>query len=94
MTPKITQVFVLFAVLSGFVFLTVRGVDTTAYLSLTAPILGAVFVASRLDQRSDAQDEKLAQISHQTNGVLTERIQKAVAKALDERDGRDEKSPF
>lgn len=86
MTPKLTQVFVLFVVIAGFVVLSVRGTDTSAYVAFAAPVLGAVFVTAQLNQRSDAQDEQLAKISHQTNGVLTERIRSAVGDALAERD--------
>lgn len=73
-------------VIGGFVALTLKGSDTTSYVALVMPILGAVFVINHLDLRSDKQDEKLAQqdealaqITHQTNGVLTERINTAVA---------------
>lgn len=72
-------------VIGGFVVLTLRGSDTAGFVSLVAPILAAVFVIQHLDHRSDRQDEALAQITHQTNGVLTERIQDAVKKALEER---------
>lgn len=72
-------------VIGGFVVLTLKGADTGSFVALVAPILGAVFVINHLDHRSDKQDEALAQITHQTNGVLTERIQEAVKKALDER---------
>lgn len=72
--------------IGGFVALTLSGAETTSYVGLVMPILGAVFVINRLDQRSDKQDEKLAQqdealaqITHQTNGVLTQRINDAVA---------------
>lgn len=85
MTPKWTQLAVLFVIVSGFVLLTVRGQDTSTYLVMVTPILGAVFLSAKLDQRTDAQDAVLAKISHQTNGVLTERIQKAVHAALDAR---------
>lgn len=73
-------------VIGGFVVLTLKGADTTAFIGLVTPILGAVFIINHLDARSDKQDEKLAQqdealatITHQTNGVLTERINVAVA---------------
>lgn len=92
MTPKLTQLAVLIAVLGGFVLLTVRGQDTGTYVTLVTPVLAAVFLAARLDQRTDAQDAVLAKISHQTNGVLTERIQKAVHAALDAR-ARDVPEP-
>lgn len=73
-------------VIGGFVVLTLKGADTTAFIGLVTPILGAVFIINHLDARSDKQDEKLAQqdealatITHQTNGVLTERINTAVS---------------
>jgi hypothetical protein len=69
-------------VIGGFVVLTLKGSDTSAFVALVAPILGAVFVINHLDHRSDRQDEALAKITHQTNGVLTERIEKAVNNAL------------
>lgn len=72
-------------VIGGFVVLTLKGSDTGGFVALVAPILGAVFVINHLDHRSDKQDEKLDKITHQTNGVLTERIEKAVSKALDAR---------
>jgi uncharacterized membrane protein HdeD (DUF308 family) len=78
-------------VIGGFVVLTLKGSDTTAYVGLVMPILGAVFVVQQLNHRSDKQDEKLDKITHQTNGVLTERINGAVAdgvkQALAEREG-------
>jgi len=93
--PKLTQLAVLLAVLAGFVLLTVRGQDTGTYVTLVTPVLAAVFLAARLDQRTDAQDEVLAKISHQTNGVLTERIQTAVSTALaEERNSKTEPAGF
>jgi hypothetical protein len=73
-------------VIAGFVVLTLKGQDVGAYIGVVTPILTAVFVVGRLDQRSDAQDQALQQITHQTNGVLTERIKGAVKDALEEKD--------
>jgi hypothetical protein len=64
------------------VVLTLKGADTTSFIGLVTPILGAVFIINHLDHRSDKQDEALKTITHQTNGVLTERIEKAVNNAL------------
>lgn len=74
-------------VIGGFVVLTLKGADTTAFIGLVTPILGAVFIINHLDHRSDKQDETLGQIKHQTNGVLDERIKDGVLKALAEREG-------
>jgi hypothetical protein len=73
-------------VIGGFVVLTLKGSDTSAYIGLVMPILGAVFVINHLDHRSDKQDEALKTITHQTNGVLTQRIAEGVKAALAERD--------
>jgi hypothetical protein len=70
-------------IIAGFVVLTLKGAETTAYVGLVSPILAAVFVINHLDHRSDRQDQALETITHQTNGVLTERIEQAVAKALE-----------
>jgi hypothetical protein len=69
-------------VIAGFVALTLKGQDTAAYIGVVTPILTAVFVINHLDVRSDRQDEALQRITHQTNGVLTERIQTAVEEAV------------
>lgn len=98
MRSTILQLGTAIIVIGGFVVLTLKGADTTAFIGLVTPILGAVFIINHLDARSDKQDEKLAQqdealatITHQTNGVLTERINTAVADgvkaALAEREG-------
>lgn len=73
-------------VIAGFVVLTLKGSDTSAYIGVVTPILAAVFVVNHVNARSDQQDQALQQITHQTNGVLTERIQDAVKKALAERE--------
>jgi hypothetical protein len=86
MRSIILQLGVAALVVGGFVVLTLKGSDTTAFVGLVTPILGAVFVINHLDHRSDRQDEALAQITHQTNGVLTERIQDAVKAALAQRE--------
>ncbi|WP_327719868.1 hypothetical protein OG381_34335 [Streptomyces sp. NBC_00490] len=76
-------------VVGGFVVLTLKGAETTGYVALVAPILAAVFVIQHLDHRTDKQDEQLAQqdealaqITHQTNGVLTQRINDAVTEGI------------
>ncbi|MEU3522320.1 hypothetical protein AB0E62_00330 [Streptomyces sp. NPDC038707] len=76
-------------VIAGFVVLTLKGSDTGGFVALVAPILGAVFVIQHLDHRSDRQDEKLDRITHQTNGVLDEKIKNGVKAALAEREGTD-----
>lgn len=82
MRSTILQLGVAALVIGGFVVLTLRGSDTSSYVALVMPILGAVFVINHLDTRSDHQDKALEKITHQTNGVLTERIEKAVNNAL------------
>jgi len=78
--------------IGGFVALTLKGSDTTSYVALVMPILGAVFVINHLDTRSDHQDKALEKITHQTNGVLTERIEKAVNNALNAQGPSEDRS--
>ncbi|WP_129286721.1 hypothetical protein [Streptomyces sp. GZWMJZ-114] len=85
MIPKLTQLAVFAACVVGFVVLSVTGKETGDFLSFVTPVLAAVFLSARLESRSDRQDETLAKISHQTNGVLTKRIEDAVSGALDKR---------
>jgi uncharacterized protein YacL len=82
MRSTVLQLGVAGLVIAGFVVLTLKGSDTSAFVALVAPILGAVFVINHLDHRSDKQDEALDKITHQTNGVLTERINTAVEQAV------------
>lgn len=87
MRTTLLQLGIASLVIAGFVVLTLKGSDTNGFVALVAPILGAVFVINHLDHRSDKQDQALEQITHQTNGILTERIQEAVKAALAEREG-------
>lgn len=86
---KITgfQFAALAVILGGVVMLTLFDKPTGSYIALITPILAAMY----LDARTEKQNEKLDQITHQTNGVLTERINTAVADgvkaALAEREG-------
>jgi len=82
MTNKLFQFGVLALILGGFVVLTLKDKDVTVFVSVVTPILAAVFVVGEVSRRSDRQDEALAQITHQTNGVLTERINAAVAEGV------------
>lgn len=90
MANRLFQFGVLALILGGFVMLTLKDKDVTVFVSVVTPILAAVFVVGEVSRRSDKQDEVLAQITHQTNGVLTQRINDAVAdgvkQALTERE--------
>ncbi|MFF4019986.1 hypothetical protein [Streptomyces sp. NPDC001843] len=87
MRSTVLQLGIASLVIAGFVVLTLKGSDTNSFVALVAPILGAVFVINHLDHRSDRQDEALATITRQTNGVLDERIKEGVKQALAEREG-------
>lgn len=94
MGNRLLQLGVLALVVGGFVVLTLKDKDVTIFVSVVSPILAAVFVVNEIKDRSDKQDEALGkqdkvlgQIQHQTNGVLTERIKKAVAEVMAEREG-------
>lgn len=82
MKTTILQLGIATLVIGGFVALTLKGQDVGTYIAVVTPILTAVFVINHVDNRSDSQDRALAQITHQTNGVLTERINTAVTAAV------------
>lgn len=82
MANRLFQFGVLALILGGFVMLTLKDKDVTVFVSVVTPILAAVFVVGEVSRRSDKQDEALAQITHQTNGVLTQRINDAVAEGV------------
>lgn len=83
MGSKAVQLGVFALVVAGFVVLTLKGSDTSAFIGLVTPILAAVFVVQHLGQ----QDKVLRQISAQTNGVLDQRIKDGVKAALAEKAG-------
>lgn len=76
-------------IIGGVILLTLFDKPTGSYIALITPILAAMY----LDGRTEKQNEKLDQITHQTNGVLTQRINDAVAEgvknALTDREGTD-----
>lgn len=94
MNDKLMQVLVFAICVAGYVPLALKGAATAEYVTLIGPVLAVVILHGRLGKQDEALDEhsqKLDQITHQTNGVLTERINTAVAEgvkaALAEREG-------
>jgi hypothetical protein len=74
-------------ILGGVILLTLFERPTGSYIALITPLLAAVYLDSRTEKQNETleqQDRKLDQITHQTNGVLTERIEAAVARALEQ----------
>lgn len=87
-------------VLSGVLFVTtvaaivalsITGNETAAVESLAKPLLtglvltGVVGIVNKSQhERMDRQDEKLDRITHQTNGVLDQRIRTGAKEALQE----------
>jgi hypothetical protein len=91
---KLMQVLIFAICVVGYVPLALKGAATAEYVTLIGPVLAVVILQGRLgkqDEKMDVQDAKLDQITHQTNGVLTERINTAVADgvkaALADREG-------
>ncbi|MET9385294.1 hypothetical protein ABZY09_30540 [Streptomyces sp. NPDC002928] len=81
-------------ILGGVVLLTLFQRPTGSYIALVTPILAALYLDAKTEKQNrvlDEQTQQLQQITHQTNGVLTERINTAVAEgvkaALAEREG-------
>jgi hypothetical protein len=78
----------------GAVLLGLFDRPTGSYIALVTPLLAAMYLDGRTEKQNETlaqQDTKLDQITHQTNGVLTQRINDAVAEgvkaALAEREG-------
>jgi hypothetical protein len=81
-------------IVGGVILLTLFERPTGSYIALVTPILAAMYLDAKTEKQNETlaqQDTKLDQITHQTNGILTERINAAVADgvkaALAERDG-------
>ncbi|GGZ28377.1 hypothetical protein GCM10010387_22280 [Streptomyces inusitatus] len=79
MTMRTLQIAVFAISVAGYVALAVTGSATAEYVALVGPVLGAAFLMTQLGR----QDQVLTEIKHNTNGVLTARIEAAVKKALD-----------
>lgn len=82
MTDKLMQVIVFAICVAGYVALALQEAATAEYVTLIGPVLAVVIIQGRLGK----QDEKLDQINENTNGILTDRIKRAVRAALDERE--------
>lgn len=74
---------------AGLVVLLVTGRDTSAFLAVASPVFAAFLVLAGVERNRDASElrhaetvGKLETITHQTNGVLSSRIQAAVTEAL------------
>ena len=90
MNDKLMQVLIFAICVAGYVPLAILGTPTAEFVTLIGPVLAVVILQGRLgkqDEVLDKHDQKLDQITHQTNGVLTQRIKDAVGEALAEREG-------
>lgn len=87
MKDKVIGIIAFTVSVAAYVVLAVKGLDTTGLIAFVTPVIGALLIVARLDSRSDAQDQALTQITHQTNGVLSSRISESVATELDKRFG-------
>lgn len=74
----------LVAILAAYVLLVAlgHGSEANGLAPLVLTLLGFVGLGAHNAQRLGQQDEQLTQISHQTNGVLTARIEQGADKAL------------
>lgn len=82
MNDKLMQVLIFAMCVVGYVALALRGAVTAEYVTLIGPVLAVVILQGRLGK----QDEVLGEIKENTNGVLTKRIEEAVARALTHRE--------
>lgn len=76
-------------VLAAYVALSLTGHDASGLVNAVVTILGVTGLAAHIEKRTQQQNERIAKIDHQTNGVLDQRIQDgtraAVSAVLDER---------
>lgn len=85
MNDKLMQVLVFTVCVAGYVPLAILDKATAEYVTLIGPVLAVVILKTHLghqDEQLTEQDAKLDKITHQTNGVLTERINTAVAEGV------------
>lgn len=76
-------------ILGGVILLTLFERPTGSYIALVTPILAAMYLDAKTEKQNEIlgqHDQKLDQITHQTNGILTQRIKDAVGEALAERE--------
>ncbi|MFF6988346.1 hypothetical protein [Streptomyces sp. NPDC010273] len=69
----------------GVILLLLFDKPTGSFIALVTPILAAMYLDGRTEAQNEtlqAQDQKLDQISEQTNGILTKRINDAVAEGV------------
>jgi CII-binding regulator of phage lambda lysogenization HflD len=72
-------------IIGGVILLTFFDKPTGSYIALITPILAAMYLDGRTEKQNEAlatHDQKLDQITHQTNGILTARINDAVAEGV------------
>jgi hypothetical protein len=84
-SDKLMQVLIFAICVAGYVPLAILGTPTAEFVTLIGPVLAVIILQGRLGKQDEALDEhgqKLDQITHQTNGVLTERINAAVAEGV------------
>lgn len=69
-------------VLAAYVALSLAGLDTSELIGVILTLAGFGGVGVHQAARADKQDKALAQITQQTNGVLTQRIETGARKAI------------
>ncbi|MFI6873550.1 hypothetical protein ACIBL6_08940 [Streptomyces sp. NPDC050400] len=81
MDNRLFQLGVFAVSVAGYVVLAIRGQATAEYVALVGPVLGAAFLMTHVGR----QERVLTEIHANTNGVLDQRIERAVRVALHER---------
>lgn len=78
----VAGVLVFLSVLGVFTALTLTGHDTTPLIQLAVTLLGLGGVGAHHELRTRQQNQRIAKIDKQTNGVLTARIENGARKAI------------
>lgn len=78
----IAGVVCLVVLVAAYVVLAVYKLDTTTLLGFGSPVVLALLVTGHFSNVTDAQNQTIAKIDKQTNGVMDARIQDGVSKVL------------
>lgn len=83
----VAAIVVFVVTVAAFVYLTASGKETAGLLTLTGPILAALWAVSAVKSTAEDQNKVINTIAENTNGKLDARIEQAVTRVLDARGG-------
>lgn len=76
----------------AYIYMKEKGLDDSGLMYLLGPIATYMLVGAKVEQVTQDQNQTLNKIQEQTNGVLDNRIQKAVLAALKDQEASKQES--